>query len=84
MGFVILWIICAFVGAALGSRKGRGGTGFILGLLFGPIGILIVLVIRGNRRSCSACKELIHKAATRCPHCQYEIVSKPVTAPPQA
>jgi hypothetical protein len=42
---IIAWVFFGFIGAAIGSSKGLGGTGFILGLLLGPIGILIVAVM---------------------------------------
>ena len=40
-----LWIIFAVVGAFLGSMVDKGGTGFLLGLLLGPIGWIIVLLL---------------------------------------
>ena len=42
MGFIILWIACAFIGGKIGGKKGQGGTGFILGLLF-------YLIRQGNK-----------------------------------
>lgn len=35
----------AIIGSAIGSNKGHAGAGFVLGLLFGPIGLIIVAVI---------------------------------------
>jgi hypothetical protein len=57
----------------IGSRKGRGGEGFALGLLLGPIGILIAWAMKGNRRTCPACQSLIHQGATVCPFCREHI-----------
>lgn len=38
-------LVCALLGGALGSNKQMGGgAGFALGLLFGPLGLLIVAV----------------------------------------
>jgi hypothetical protein len=34
-----------FAASAIGNRKGRPGTGFLLGLLLGWIGVIIIAVI---------------------------------------
>jgi len=70
--FLILGLFFAIVAALIGSRKGQGGLGFILGLLFGPFGILIMLFTKGSRRECPYCKEIVKQDATVCPHCQRE------------
>jgi hypothetical protein len=70
MEFVILWILCGVVAAIIGAKKGAGSSGFIVGFLLGPFGILIALFSKGDRKSCFYCKEWIHKDATVCPHCQ--------------
>jgi len=57
----------------IGSKKGEGLLGFIVGFLLGPIGLLMTILSKGNRETCSFCKESIHKDATVCPHCQKEI-----------
>lgn len=38
-------ILCAIIGMALASEKGRSGAGFLLGLILGPIGIVIALLL---------------------------------------
>ena len=73
MILIVAWLACGIAAAIIGARKGEGLGGFILGVLLGPIGILIVAVSRGNRRECPACRELIHAAARICPHCRTEI-----------
>lgn len=73
--FIFIWLLFGVIGAIIGNPKGRGGDGFLLGILFGPIGILIILVIKGNRKTCPFCKELINKEAVRCSRCQKELVS---------
>jgi hypothetical protein len=42
---IVVLVICALIGMAVGSNKGRGGVGFVLGGLFGIIGIIIVAVM---------------------------------------
>ena len=73
MPFLLIWFLFGIVAAMIGKRKGEGLLGFIVGILLGPIGILIVLFSKGNRKICPACKEFIHKDATRCPRCQKEL-----------
>jgi len=72
-----LWLLMGFfwglVAAMIGSPKGQTGTGFLIGLFFGPFGVLIMLFTTGSRRECPYCRELVKEAATVCPHCQREI-----------
>lgn len=45
--FVLIFVaaVCGFIGAALGSSRSIGaGAGFFLGLLLGPLGLIIVAV----------------------------------------
>jgi len=69
----VFWFICAIVGGMIGERKGETLAGFLFGLLFGPLGILIEVFSKGNRMACPYCKELVHPDATVCPHCQKDI-----------
>jgi len=72
MTFVLIWLFCGVVAGMIGSKKGEGCGAFLIGVLFGPFGILFALLSKGNRRACPHCKELIHKDATVCPKCQRE------------
>jgi hypothetical protein len=38
--------ICCLLGAGIGSSKGQGGAGAVLGLLLGPLGILFCLFMK--------------------------------------
>ena len=69
----IIWMVCVLVATMIGSKKGEGVFGFIAGFLLGPIGVLMAIFSKGDRKSCSFCKESIHKDATVCPHCQKAI-----------
>lgn len=43
---ILLAVICAVAAAAIFSRKGRGAaSGFVVGLVLGPIGVAIALVL---------------------------------------
>lgn len=46
---VIIGVFCALIGAVVGSAKGQPGAGFWLGFLLGPIGILIVAVMKDSK-----------------------------------
>lgn len=80
------WLVTAGVAASIASSKGRGGCAwFGLGFLFGPIAVLLALILpadqgeierrrvtAGTAIRCRHCQELVSPKATRCPHCQGE------------
>lgn len=72
---IVLWLISIIIATSIGSKKGEGLGGFLFGLLLGPIGVVLTLLSSGNRKPCKFCKELIHKDAIVCQHCQKEIAS---------
>ena len=43
---VLIYIVLGIIGAIIGSRKGRGIPGFFLGLVFGPIGWIVIIFLR--------------------------------------
>jgi hypothetical protein len=73
---VIFGVICA----AIWSNKGGSGvSGFLIGLLLGLIGLIVVAVATPGggvkakaaaSRECPHCKELMRRDASVCPHCQ--------------
>lgn len=38
------WLMCVAIGTVLGSNRGRGFAGFFLSAVFGPLGVLMVLL----------------------------------------
>lgn len=58
-----VWILCALVACIL-AGPGQRGNGFVLGLLFGPLGVLIAVLL-GNRASAerAAAASLEHQTA---------------------
>ncbi|EMK6555951.1 hypothetical protein V9K27_003729, partial [Vibrio cholerae] len=45
-GIGIFWVLCGIISAVSASNKGRSGFGwFIIGLLLGPIGVVLSLVV---------------------------------------
>jgi hypothetical protein len=79
MELIVIWFLCGIAGAMIGARKGAGCSGFLLGLVLGPIGLVIALVMKGSRVRCPACKELIQKKAVICPYCRSNLLE---TIPP--
>ena len=77
---VVSALLFGIASSIVGSRKGMAGSGFALGALLGPIGLIIVLVSAGNRIQCPACRELIHADAIKCRHCGVAI-EKPLPGP---
>lgn len=84
MTFVLLWLLCGVVAAIIGSKRGLGCAGLGVGILFGPFGILITYLSKGNRKACPHCKELIHWEATVCPRCTQPIDSSQPSGEPAA
>lgn len=83
MEFAFVWVlfgVAAGVVTAARSQNALGFlAGFVLGVLLGPIGLLIAFFIKPTgaklmegKRTCPFCKEPIHAEASVCPHCQRE------------
>lgn len=79
--------ILGLIGAGIGSLKGNGLLGFLLSLLLGPLGWLLVLLASDKRRKCPHCAGPLGdgEKITRCKNCGQSLVApKPVAAPPSA
>lgn len=81
-------VVCAVIGAALASEKRRSSEGFLLGLFFGPIGIIIALLLpahaAGGRnqgtKHCPYCGKLIGVKDMECPGCGRSQPVRPTNA----
>lgn len=68
-----LWFISGAIAAAIGNYKGLAWNGLLLGVILGPIGIALVIMMKGNREPCPYCKEKIVNTALVCIHCKKEL-----------
>ena len=92
MLYLYFWLIFALLAGAIAETRGNSaGSGFLCGLLLGPLGILIVLrswpnIAKLKRRQradgeldrCPLCSEMIRPTAIVCRHCGRDI---PTAAP---
>lgn len=62
---VIDAVICCIIGAAIGSGKGQGGAGFWLGLVLGPLGVLLCLTMKPTAAYAAARAEEIEAERER-------------------
>ncbi len=69
-GLAIVWGISAIIAAWIGSTKGEAGLSCLMGLVFGPLGILMAILSSGKRARCPQCQEWIFRDAKVCPFCQ--------------
>ena len=58
-------LVCCVIGGAIGSGKGQGGAGAWLGLLFGPIGVLLCLTMKPTPAFAAARAEAIEAERAR-------------------
>lgn len=67
---ILIWFISVVASAVVATKKGEPYAGTFLGLVLGPLGLLVCLLSGyANRRRCPYCAELIMKKAVVCPHC---------------
>ncbi len=81
---IIIWLLFGLAAGMIAGGKGRSSGGFfLLGLLFGPFGLLAAAVASPNKarneraglqsgrmRKCPQCAEVISSEAKICRHCR--------------
>lgn len=70
----VIWFCCALISEAIAEKRGVKLIYFVVGLIFGPLAIIMAVSTPGTRISCPTCKEFIDKNAAACPHCQRDIM----------
>ena len=81
LGLLIpVWILIGIITALIGSRKAdpdervaRFTLYFLIGIILGPIGLLLASVDSGGAVTCPACRKTVSGKASICPHCRNEL-----------
>ena len=77
MAVVGLWLVSLLGCIAIGVRKGSPIGAAVLGLVLGPLGLLLVALSgAANRRPCPLCGESVLRLAVVCCHCGRDIPSE--------
>lgn len=71
--FLAYFIVFGFLGYAVGSAKNAGNEGFLLGGLFGPLGILVTFAL-DNRNQCGRCGTRLDGKPEICPQCGSNVI----------
>jgi hypothetical protein len=70
IGFLIFMVMCSYIGGTAAKKSGREAMGAFLGLILGPVGILIAASLRPSRlQNCPDCGRRVSKKASTCPYC---------------
>ena len=66
--WAVVWLGCGAAAAVLAKRRGeRAWRWIVLGLLLGPVGLLLVLKVLAHQ--CPHCRAPVLRAVYTCPQC---------------
>lgn len=68
----LVWLCCGIVGGIIGAGRNNGAGGFLLGVLFGPLGAIAAFALDG-RPPCPKCGNKISNGIRICPTCHAEL-----------
>jgi len=66
---LLMSVVWGAVGFSIGKPRGYPIAGPLLGFLFGPLGLLLLIVSTKKLVPCPFCCQKIKKGATVCNHC---------------
>lgn len=67
----VIWLLCFIACAVIGGRKGNLIGAMFLGLVLGPLALIIVAASADkNKKTCKFCAMGIPIKATTCPYCR--------------
>lgn len=72
-GVCVGGFIAGAIGALIGSTRARPASGYLLGLLAGPLGWILILLGPDERPECPQCLGVIPFGAKKCMHCGSDI-----------
>lgn len=77
--FCVYVLLCSIlIGCIIGKSKDCPILGCICGLLFGPLGWLMVACASNGKPTCPLCGGYIVEDAKKCKNCGSDLVEKPV------
>ena len=72
---LFFWSLCGLLGAIAGSFRSALVVGGLLGLVLGPLGVIIAFAA-DNRSKCPACDKPLNNGQLNCPQCHSPLTWK--------
>jgi hypothetical protein len=70
VSIVVYCTFFGFIGYFIGANREAGAAGALMGVLLGPIGILIAAISADGRKKCPQCLERVNTNAKICASCR--------------
>ncbi len=67
--YTVSMVVCSVLGRAVGAARMAFYTGMLLGLFFGPMGVLVAFAV-DKRTQCPNCFSRLGGLARQCPYCR--------------